>query len=69
MGLIEKGKLSFIASDAHNIYRPLSLIEAYDTIARKFSEETAELLMEINPKRVIQNKPVTKLPPIRKRLF
>ena len=69
MDLIEKGKLSFIASDAHNTYRPLSLIEAYDTIARKFSEETAELLMEINPKRVIQNKPVTKLPPIRKRLF
>ena len=67
--LIEKGKLSFIASDAHNEYRPLSLIEAYEMISRKFSEETADLLMNINPERVIKDKPVKKIPAIRKRLF
>ncbi len=67
--LIEKGKLSFIASDAHNEYRPVSLIEAYQLVSRKFSQETAELLMEINPERVIENKNVKKVPAIRKRLF
>ncbi len=67
--LIEKGKLSFIASDAHNEYRPVSLIEAYDLVSRKFSEETAELLMEINPGRVIEDKNIRKVSPIRKRFF
>ncbi len=67
--LIEKGRLSFIASDAHNEYRPVSLIEAYQLVSRRFSEETAEHLMEINPKRVIENKPVKRVEAIRKRLF
>lgn len=67
--LIEKGKLSFIASDAHNEYRPLSLIDAYELIKRKFSEETAMELMESNPRRVIENEPVRKIPPIKKRFF
>ena len=66
---IQKGKLSLMASDAHNEYRPLSLIEAYDIIARKFSEETAELLMERNPRRILQNKTTHKVPPIKKHLF
>lgn len=66
---IEKGELSFMASDAHNEHRPLSLIEAYNLIARKFSEETAELLMEENPKRVIKDKPIKRIRPIRRRLF
>ena len=67
--LIKKGRLAFIASDAHNEYRPLSLIEAYDLIAKKFSEETARLLMEVNPRKVIENEPVKKVPAIKKRLF
>ena len=67
--LIEKGKLSFIASDAHNEYRPLSLIIAYDEISRKFSEETAQLLMKTNPLKVIQNKSINKVPAIKKRFF
>ena len=66
---VEKGKLSFIASDAHNEYRPLRLADAYRTISRKFSEETASLLMDINPKRVLEDKSVKKIPPVRKRLF
>lgn len=67
--LIEKGKLTFIASDAHNEYRPLTLIDAYDQVARKFSEETAELLMNVNPRRVLEDKPLRRVHPIRKRLF
>lgn len=67
--LIEKGKLSFMASDCHNSYRPLSLIDAYQHISRKFSKETAHLLMEENPKAVIQNKRIHPVPGVRKRLF
>lgn len=67
--LIEKGKLAFVASDCHNEYRPLSLIEAHDLITKKFSEATADLLLEINPMRVINDEPISKVPGIRRRLF
>ena len=67
--LIEKGKLSLMASDAHNEYRPLSLIDAYELISRKFSRETADYLMEINPRRVIDDEPIMKVKPIKKHLF
>nr|MBQ4455771.1 hypothetical protein [Clostridia bacterium] len=66
---IEKGKLSIIASDAHNKYRPLSLKDAYDLISKKFSKETADLLMETNPRRIIENKDVYRIPKIKKRFF
>ena len=66
---IEKGKLSFIASDAHNQYRPLSLLDAYNLIARKFSEETADLLMNSNPEIVLKDKIIKKVPAIKKHLF
>ena len=67
--LIEKGRLHFIASDAHSEYRPLHLKSCYELIERKFSRETAELLMDVNPLRVIENKAVKKVPPVKKRLF
>ena len=67
--LIEKGKLSFIASDCHDKHRPLRLQSAYDLIKRKFSQETAELLMEINPGRVIENKEILSAPKVKKHLF
>ena len=66
---ISKGKLSFVASDAHNEYRPLSLIGAYDLITRKFSKETANLLMDVNPMRVIKDQAIQKVLAIKKRLF
>ena len=66
---IEKGKLSFIASDAHNELRPVSLKNAYDLISRKFSLETAQLLMDDNPLRVIKDEPIKKVPPVKKKLF
>lgn len=67
--LLSKGRLSLMASDAHNEYRPLSMIEAYDHIARKFNEEVAEYLMNINPKCVIENEPVKRIKPVKKRFF
>lgn len=67
--LLSKGRLSLMASDAHNEYRPLSMIEAYDHISRKFNEETAEYLMNINPKCVIENEPIKKMKGVKKRFF
>lgn len=67
--LIEKGRLSFIASDAHSVYRPVHLKSCYELIEKKFSKETAELLMDINPLRVIENKTIKRVPPAKKRLF
>ena len=67
--LIEKGKLSIIASDAHNEYRPLSLIEAYNLISRKFNEDVAMKLFQSNPLSIINNEKTEKLSPIRKRIF
>jgi len=66
---IEKGKLSIIASDAHNKYRPLSLKDAYDLISKKFSMEAADLLMETNPRRIIENKDIYRIPKTKKRFF
>ena len=67
--LIEKGKLSFIASDAHSSYRPLHLKSCYELIEKKFNKETAELLMDINPLRVIRNESIKRVPKVRKRFF
>ena len=67
--LIEKGKLHFISSDAHSEYRPLHLKNCYELIERKFSKETADLLMDINPLSVINNKRVKRVPAIKKHLF
>ncbi len=67
--MIEKGQLSFIASDAHNKHRPLSLIDAYDLISRKFDEQTARGLMYQNPALMLQDKKIKKIEPVKKRLF
>ena len=67
--LIEKGRLHFIASDAHNKYRCFQSRNCYELIEKKFSKETAELLMTINPFKVIRNEMIEKVPAIRKRLF
>ena len=67
--MIEKGQLSFIASDAHNKHRPLSLIDAYDLISKKFDETTAKRLMYENPALLLQDKPIKKLKAVKKRLF
>lgn len=66
---IEKGELSFISSDCHNLDRPLSLIDAYKLIERKYSKEIAETLFNENPLRVISNKPLIKLQTTKKRIF
>ncbi|MDO4941106.1 MAG: hypothetical protein Q4E33_05395 [Erysipelotrichaceae bacterium] len=52
---IEESKLAFIASDAHNASRPLTLKNAYTMVVNKYGKDIANILMEENPKRVIDN--------------
>lgn len=67
--LIEKSLVSFICSDAHNLNRPLSLMDAYKLIEHKFNSEIANLLFNENGDRVISDMETLKLPLCKKRLF
>ncbi len=42
--LIKRGQVSFICSDCHDLNRPLTLIDAYKLIDRKFNSEVSNLL-------------------------
>lgn len=53
--MIEHNFVSFIASDAHNRERPLSLKKAYNQIKQKFGEKIAKDLFENNAQSVIEN--------------
>lgn len=60
--LIKQGKLSFIASDAHSEHRPVSLINAYKLIEKKFGRQIAYRLFIRNPNAVINNYVVKPMP-------
>ena len=53
--MIEHGFVSFIASDAHNEYRPLILKDAYDVLSEEFNETLAIQLTRENPRRILMN--------------
>ena len=53
--MIEHGFVSFIASDAHNGYRPLVLRKAYELLSEEFNETLAIQLTRENPKRILMN--------------
>lgn len=67
--LIENGQLHLIASDAHSEHRPSILSDTYELIAHKFNIETADLLFNINPYNILNNKNIIKPSKVRKRLF
>ena len=56
--MIEHGFISFIASDAHNEYRPLILKEAYDLLEEKFGASVAKQLTEENPGKLLINEEI-----------
>lgn len=66
---IHEGYLYFIASDAHNEYRPCTLKNAYDIIVSKFDEDIANRIFIDNPKCIINNETIAKMPIIKKKLF
>lgn len=57
--ILKTGCVHFIASDVHGIKkRPIMLKEAYQFLSENFNENLAKLLMEENPKRLIQNEEI-----------
>ncbi len=57
--LLEKNWVHFIATDAHNLEgRRPSMRPAYEGIARKFGEDTAERLCVENPLAAFENRPL-----------
>ncbi len=61
--LLDLGAAHFIATDAHGVFsRTTELLDAYEFVAERYSRRWAEILMEENPSRVIQNKRILRLP-------
>lgn len=61
--LLDMGAVHFIATDAHGVFsRTTELLDAYEFVARRYSREWADILMNENPRRVIENRRVLRLP-------
>lgn len=58
VNMIKKGYVSFIASDAHNEYRPCLLSKAYEKIKNKFSIEIAADLFFNNQLKILKNESI-----------
>ncbi len=57
--LLADGNISCVASDAHGAQmRSPNMSEAYEYLAVEASEETAELLLCENPRRILMNQPL-----------
>lgn len=66
---LKNGWLHFIASDAHNSFRNPKLKEAYEDISKNYSAEIAYLLMEDNPRAILENSSVNEMPRAKKRFW
>jgi len=63
--LMNRNIVHFVASDAHHSkYRTPDLREAYDHVARTWSEEVAETLFTTSPKAVISGNPIQASEPL-----
>ena len=61
--LLDMGAVHFAATDAHGVFsRTTELIDAYEFVSRRYSPEWADILMEENPRRVISDKRILRLP-------
>ena len=55
--LVERGFASFVASDAHSaLQRTTWMLDAYTLLQEEFGEDTARLLLEDNPRRILLNR-------------
>jgi len=60
---INEGRVHFLASDAHNTdSRPLQLKEAFDYVAKQWSDEMAQGLLVDNPMAVFEGRPLPFVP-------
>ncbi len=54
LSLLDAGWVSIVATDAHNlVHRPPVLAQARDEITRRFGADAAQLLTELNPRRIL----------------
>lgn len=51
--LLDKDMLTFIATDAHNKYRPFKLADAYRFVEKHYGKERAEDLFVNNPQKIL----------------
>ena len=65
--LIERGQLSFMASDGHNDERPVVLKDAYSQISRDFSKSAADVLFDHNPRCITEGGTLADLPETKRR--
>jgi protein-tyrosine phosphatase len=57
--LLDEGLVHFVASDAHDlVHRPPGLAAAAREISRRWGSEVAELLTVINPRAVVEDRPL-----------
>ena len=56
--MIAHGFVSFIASDAHNEYRPLVLKEAHELLKEEFGASIAKQLTEETPGKLLGNEEI-----------
>jgi protein-tyrosine phosphatase len=62
---LEKNWVHFLATDAHNTEsRPPRMSEAYDIVAKRYGQETAERLCEMNPRAVFFGEELGRQPPL-----
>jgi protein-tyrosine phosphatase len=58
--MMQQQIVHFIASDCHNTKsRPLALKRAYSAVARKWGEDTARLLFQVNPYKAVIGEEIT----------
>ncbi len=71
MRMIKNGFVSFVASDAHNYQRPLSLKRALSLVENVIGEKEAEKLFITNPQKVIDDELIINdsYTPIKKGIF
>jgi len=63
MDWLERERIHFVASDAHNLTgRPLKLREAYQLVAKRRGDDVAYALFCANPLAAFQGEPIPYLP-------
>ena len=67
--MVEEGLVSMVASDGHNLHRPVVLKDCYEFVRKKFSKDIADKLFEINPRHIINDEEIEKVDKCRKRWF
>lgn len=62
--MLDRGFAAAVATDAHSpVTRTTWLRDVWELLSQEFSEDTAELLLEANPQRILQDLPINRREP------